>query len=422
MIGSVVRPFPPETEKVAALRAELPATSAGIYLDTGSAGPLPRDAARVMAETADRELEVGRAHRDRRDEIGERLDEARGAVAAIVGSDLRDVAITGSASEGCARAAWALDWQPGDGIVVSDGEHPGGYDPLRRLIDRLGLEHTVVRVTTASDDDATLRAFDAAITPRTRLVLAPHVAWGTGALLPVRGIADIAHAKGALLAVDVGQSAGTIEVRASDLGADFLGVAAHTWLLGPEGVGALVVAESARHRVIPTIPWFGSNDGSAPRGAGGTAAVDARIFDSSDWYPPTVVGFARSCGWLSMHVGLPWIHERATDLAARAAARLAVIPGVDLITPIDRMASLVTFRITGWPADAAVEVLGRRIFAIVRSIPDLDAIRMSVAFFNTDAEIARFCEAVEELARFTPDTLPGRPVLVILEGDVAGRP
>ncbi len=118
-----------------------------------------------------------------------------------------------------------------------------------------------------------------------------------------------------------------------------------------------------------------------------------------------------------MYVGLPWIHARGTALARAAAERLAGITGVEVITPRERMATLVTFRINGWSADAALAELGSRVFAIARTVPSLDAIRISVGFFNTEAEIDRFADAVELLAAHTPDSLPPRPRLAILGQD-----
>jgi selenocysteine lyase/cysteine desulfurase len=78
------------------------------------------------------------------------------------------------------------------------------------------------------------------------------------------------------------------------------------------------------------------------------------------------------------------------------------------------MATLVTFRIAGWGSDDAVRELGARVFAITRSIPPLDAVRISVGFFNTAEEIERFAETVELLAAHTPDTLPPKPRLTII--------
>jgi L-cysteine/cystine lyase len=115
-----------------------------------------------------------------------------------------------------------------------------------------------------------------------------------------------------------------------------------------------------------------------------------------------------------MYVGLPWIHDRGQALAAAAFDRLAGIDGVTLLTPRERMATLVTFRIRDWPGEAAVAELGSRVFAITRTIPPLDAVRISVGFFNTDEELERFAEAVELLAAHTPETIPPKPRLTIV--------
>jgi selenocysteine lyase/cysteine desulfurase len=78
------------------------------------------------------------------------------------------------------------------------------------------------------------------------------------------------------------------------------------------------------------------------------------------------------------------------------------------------MATLVTFRIRGWSADVALAELGSRDFAIARTAPSLDAIRISVGFFNNEEEIDRFANAVELLASHTPESLPPRQRLTIL--------
>jgi selenocysteine lyase/cysteine desulfurase len=54
------------------------------------------------------------------------------------------------------------------------------------------------------------------------------------------------------------------------------------------------------------------------------------------------------------------------------------------------------------------------VFAIARTIASLDAIRISVGFFNSDEELERFAGGVELLAAHTPETLPPRRGLAIL--------
>ncbi|HJX67914.1 MAG TPA: hypothetical protein VJ258_04210, partial [Candidatus Limnocylindrales bacterium] len=78
----MVTPFLPDDEKIPAIREALPATAAGIYLNTGTAGPLPRETAHAMAEAEAWELRTGRADRNFWQDALERRAEARAAAAA----------------------------------------------------------------------------------------------------------------------------------------------------------------------------------------------------------------------------------------------------------------------------------------------------------------------------------------------------
>jgi L-cysteine/cystine lyase len=405
----------PDEEKLAAIRTAMPALGAGIYLNTGTAGPLPAETAAAMADMAAWELATGRAHPDSFPDALARLDEARAGAAVILGTDVDAIALTHSTTDGMNAATWAIDWRPGDRAVTTRLEHPGGLGALHALRQRAGVDIEFVDVGVSDDDDATLAAFDAAMGPSTRLVCLSHVAWSTGAVLPVARIAELAHERGALVAVDGAQSAGAIPIDLAALGVDFYAISAQKWLLGPEGMGALAVAPTALETGLPVFGGWLSFERIDPAGTGDFHR-DARRFEWSNFHRPSVVGMARSIGWLSMYVGLDWIHERGTAMARRAAARLAAIPGVTVLTPADRMATLVTFRIAGWPATAALAELGARVFAIARTIDPLDAVRISVGFFNTAEEIERFAGAVELLAAHTPATIPPRRRLEIQGG------
>jgi L-cysteine/cystine lyase len=406
----------PDDAKLDAVRAGLPALAAGIYLNTGSVGPLPAETAAAMAEAADRELTVGRAHPADWPDALARIDEARAAVAAVLTTDVDRIALTHSATDGMNLAVWSIDWRAGDRVVTTGHEHAGGVGPLYVLRDRFGVEITFVDVGDATDDEATVAAFDRAIVPGTRMVALSHVLWTMGARLPIGRIAAIAHARGALVVVDGAQAAGAVPVDVEALGADLYAVAGQKWLLGPEGTGALFVARAAMERTRMTVGGYHAFERID---SAGTAVPhpDARRFQGTGYHRPSVLGLARSVGWLTMYVGLEWIHRRGQTLAAAAADRLAAISGVHLLTPRDRMATLVTFTIDGWPGGAIVDELGARTFAIVRSIDTLDACRLSVGFFNTEAEVERVAATVALLAAHTPASLPPRRTLAMLGAD-----
>ena len=403
----------PDAEKLAAVREALPALGAGIYLNTGLAGPLPAEAAAAMDELAGWQVRTGRAHRDDYPALLDRLGEARAGIAAILATDVGSIALTRATTEGMNIAAWSIDWQPGDHIVTTSQEHAGCLGPLIAVRDRFGLELDIADIGDGGDDDRTVAAIAAAIRPQTRLVALSHVLWTTGARLPIARVAALAHERGAVVAIDGAQAVGAVPVGVDEIGADFYALSGQKWLLGPEGTGALWVSPRALERARPShAGWFGFE--RLGLDADFAWQPDARRFETSGFYPPAVAGFARSCGWLSMYVGLAWIHDRGMALASAAADRLATIPGVAVLTPRDAMATLITFRIAGWPAERALDELGARVFAIARIIAPLDAIRISVGFFNTAAEIERFAAAVELLAAHTPDSLPPRSRLAML--------
>jgi L-cysteine/cystine lyase len=407
----------PDDEKLPAIREALPATAAGIYLNTGACGPLPRETARAMAELEGIELRTGRADMAYWKDSAERMNEARAAVAAVLGTEPRRMALTHATTDGMNVATWAIDWRAGDQAVTTSLEHAGALAPLWALRERQGVELTVADIGTGGDPAEVLAALDRAIGPNTRLVSISHVSWATGARLPIAEVVELAHSRGALVAVDGAQAVGAIPVSVEDLGADFYAVPGQKWLLGPEGTGAIYCSPAVLDRPRLTFAGYAGFE-SIDLAAAGKPWPDARRFEIAGYHQPSILGFARSTAWLSMYVGLNWIHERTARLAGEAAAMLAEIPGVEVITPRDRMAGLVTFRIAGWTPGPALHELSQRTLAIARTIPPLDAIRISVGFFNTDSELRRFRDGVALVAAHTPESIPHRPVMEVLRGGV----
>ena len=410
-------PFLPDDEKIPALREALPSTAAGIYFNTGTAGPLPRETAHAMAEAEAWELRTGRADLNFYRDSLERRAEARAAIASVIATDPGHIALTHAATDGMNVAAWAVDWKPGDRVVTTSLEHSGGLGPLWALRERLGVELAIADIGLGADPEAILAIIDRAVVAGTRLVALSHVTWATGARLPIREIADLAHSRGALVAVDGAQSVGAIPVSVEDLGVDFYSVPGQKWLLGPEGTGAVYCADSVLDRPRMAYAGYWSFE-SIDLAAEGRPWPDARRFENGGFHGPSVLGFARSTAWLSMYVGFPWIHDRIARMAGAAAAVLAEVPGVEVLTPRDNMAGLVSFRIAGWRAGAALKELSQRTLCIARTIPPLDAIRISVGFFNTEGELKRFRDGVALVAENTPQTMPHRPRIEVLRGGV----
>jgi L-cysteine/cystine lyase len=409
----VVSPFLPDDEKLAAVRAALPSLSAGIQLNTGSAGPIPEEVAAAMAELAAYERDMGRGLFEYYLELVQRIDEARAGVAAVLGGDLDEVALTHATSDGMNVGTWSIPWQAGDRAVTTNHEHAGALGPLYAVRERVGVELAFATFDGWASDDEIVAAFDAVITDRTKLVSLSHVLWTTGTVMPVRRIVDLAHSRGAIVIVDGAQAAGAIPVAVHELGMEMYSIPAQKWLLGPEGMGAFWVRRDFIDRAALSYGGHFSLEAYDSKG-GVTWFPDARRFQPSPFHRPSVLGFARAIGWLTMYVGLEFVHRRGAAMAAQAADTLAAIDGVTVLTPRDRMATLVTFQIAGWGAQAALEELQARTFCIIRTLPLVDGLRISVGFWTSEEELERFMDGVRLVAAHTPETIPPRRTLTIL--------
>jgi L-cysteine/cystine lyase len=402
-----------DADKLTAVRAALPSLSAAIQLNTGSAGPMPAEVAAAMTELEAYERDFGRAQAEYWEDSKQRMDEARAAVAAVLGGELDEVAITHATTDGMNLGTWAVDWRDAGRAVTTCHEHPGGVGPLYMVCDRFGVDLAFAEFAGDASDEEILAQLDRLITPATRLVSISHVLWTTGLVMPLARIAAMAHERGALVLIDGAQAAGAIPVNVRDLDVDMYAVPAQKWLLGPEGLGALWVKRELLDTLQSTFAsyfTFATIDSRGNR----TLQTDARRFQVTNYHRPSILGMARALGWLTMYVGLDFVYRRGAEMAHRAADMLADIDGVELLTPRDRMAGLISFRIAGWEPQAALDELQARTFAIARTLPLVNALRISVGFWTTEDELDRFIDGVRLLAGHTPETLPPRRTLTIV--------
>ena len=124
----------------------------------------------------------------------------------------------------------------GDEIVLSIMEHHSNIVPWHFLRERKGAVLKWVGVD--DDGNLSLEAFEAALSPRTKIVAITHMSNMLGTVTPIKEIIRIAHARGIPVLVDGSQGAVHLDVDVRDLDADFYVFTGHK-VYGPTGIGVL---------------------------------------------------------------------------------------------------------------------------------------------------------------------------------------
>lgn len=370
-----------EDPKLAAVRTEMPVLANWNYLNTGTAGPMPRPVATAVADAAAAHLgepRTGRAYFDRVEEV---KAACRRGIASMIHCEPEEVSLTHNTTEGMNLVTLGVNWVPGDEAVTTNVEHPGGLLPLWVASERFGVTVKTADLRSGADPlDAVLGQLSA----RTKLISLSHVSYATGDVLPVAEIAAEARARSVLVLVDGAQAFGAIPLDMSAMGVDFYALSGQKWLCGPEGTGALYSRRGSLSQIRVTFAGYGSMVACNDYG-GWLVRPDSRRFEQGTMHLPDISGQLAALEWFTGLVGEDWAYARIQNLADRAMGVLGDVPGVEVITS-ERHAGLVSLRLASVDPEAVVERLWRR-GVIVRSIESPMALRFSLGFFNTPEEI-----------------------------------
>ncbi|HEY5159631.1 MAG TPA: aminotransferase class V-fold PLP-dependent enzyme [Gaiellaceae bacterium] len=349
---------------LAQARAQFPVFERLAYLNAGTFGPLARSTVEAIEERERLDLEQGRSGPDFFPQAIALRDELRARIAALVGVEPAQVALTCSTTDGCNIVLSGLDLSPEDEIVTTTDEHFGLLGPLHASGARIVLA------------DPEPEAILAAVTPRTKLLALSQVLWTDGRVLPV---AELRERSGLPALVDGAQAVGAIPVAAA--GVDFLTVSAQKWLCGPDTVGALVVREPERLRVAQ--PSYYAQKSFEPDGSFEPRPGAAR-FDSQ-WIAPASIA-----GLLAALDGRPeWAFERAAEMSELCRKKLA--ERYEVISAPGQ-GTLVSWRTDGDPAATVKRLFERGV--VVRDIPGRDLIRASCGWWTNEEDIERLIDAL----------------------------
>jgi isopenicillin-N epimerase len=233
-----------------------------VYLNNGTVGSSPVPVLRAVFEGYRTSEQL--AQRDPEDYPiwgYAAWNEFRDPLAQFVGCSRDEIALLRNATEANSYIANGIDLKPGDEVLITDQEHPGGEHPWDLRAKRYGIVVKKVTLPKPVPDASTvLSLFNEAITPRTRVIFFSHITTVTGVVLPARELCALARSKNILAAVDGAHVPGMMRLNIREIGCDFYSASPHKWLQAPKGSGFLYVRDEVIDRVWNTIATEGWDD------------------------------------------------------------------------------------------------------------------------------------------------------------------
>ncbi len=270
---------------------------------------------------------AGRSVYDGARSVERAVEDARAALAHLLGADPAGVVWTKNATEAVNLVAAAFPFRPGDVVLAGDREHNSNLVPwLAQRARGVRVDVLPSRDDGAFDLDALVKRLGAG---DVRLVAIGHASNLDGAVAPAREIVAAAHAAGARVLLDGAQAAPHHPVDLAAIGCDYYAVSLHK-MLGPTGVGALLARREALDALGPFLV--------------GGETVASSTYDGFELLEPPArfeAGLQNYAGLAAVPAAVRYLadagpavieaHERA--LTERLDAALADVPGVRLLGP-----------------------------------------------------------------------------------------
>ncbi len=405
----------PAAYDIDAIRADFPILSRQVhgkplvYLDNGASAQKPKAVLDAMMHAYSNEYaNVHRGLHFLSNTATEAYEAARSKVRGFLNAARdEEIIFTKGATQALNTVAygWAMaNLTAGDEIILSQMEHHSNIVPWHFLRERMGVK--LVWVPVEDDGSLSLEKFEAAFTKRTRLVAITHMSNVLGTVTPLKRLAKIAHAHGALISADGSQAAVHMPVDVRDLDVDFYCFTGHK-LYGPTGIGVLY----GRYDLLKH---------KRPFEGGGEMILD--VFEDEITYadpphrfeagtPPIVeaIGLGAAIDYVTS-IGRGAIAAHEEDLRDYAHERLSRINSLRIFGNAPGKGAIVSFELKGIHAHDVSMVIDRAGVAVragthcaqplMTRFGVTSTCRASFAMYNTRAEVDALAAALEKVRSF----------------------
>ena len=359
-----------------------------INLENGYFSPQPAETLRAFERQVQKINETP-SFSMRREKADDFL-RARGELARLAGCPVEELTITRNTTESMSIVIHGLDLEPGDEAVMTNQDYGSMLEEFRQESRRRRIRAVEIALPLhPRDDDEVVRAYERAITPRTRLLLLTHMINVTGQILPARKICQMAHARGVEVVIDAAHSFAQIVYAIPELGGDYFGASLHKWLCTPIGAGIL---QMRPEKITKVWPLFGET--SVPE-------ADIRKFERYGTTPLWTIRAISDAIRFHTMVGPARKEARLRYLQEYWTSRAREIRGVTLNTPTgERACAIANFAVTGRsPAEIADILFDRyRIFTVAIDMEAVKGVRVTPHIYTRLADLDALVAAIRDLA------------------------
>ncbi|MGF7079168.1 aminotransferase class V-fold PLP-dependent enzyme [Mucilaginibacter sp. UYCu711] len=178
----------------------------------------------------------------------------REKLALMAGCDPEELAINRNATEALNNIILGMPLQKGDEVIGAKQDYPHMMAAYKQRALRDGIVYKQLNFKfPIENDDEIVKAYADAITPKTKIIHVTHVVNWVGQIMPVRKIADMAHAHGIEVICDGAHSFGLLDYKIPELNCDYWGTSLHKFLSAPVGSGMMWIKKEKIAKIWPLL-------------------------------------------------------------------------------------------------------------------------------------------------------------------------